>query len=276
MQYGFKTNNMNGVTYLSVPSFDETGVCTTCFSTRLGGVSSAPLESMNLGFNRGDVREKVLENYKRLGLAAGFESEKLVAFSQVHENGVCIARAADAGECYLPKKREFDAIVTDVPKLPIATYHADCVPIFLLDPIKKVAGVAHAGWRGTAKRCPASAIEAMVKTYGCDRKNILAAIGPSIGKCCFETDGDVPEAMMKSFGEAATPHIDDIGNERYRVSLSGLNLATLYECGIKDENITLDESCTCCESSFFWSHRATKGIRGTMAAVISLTGVDEK
>ncbi len=270
MQNGFLRNNKNGVTWLSVPAFDATGLCVTCFSTRLGGVSPSPLESMNLGFNRGDARENVLENYKRLGDAAGFAAEKLVAFSQVHEADVCIATDADAGEAYLSEKRKFDAVITNVPKLPIATYHADCVPIFFLDPIKKAVGVAHAGWRGTAKRCPAAAIEEMVKNYGCDPGNILAAIGPSIGQCCFETDGDVPDAMEKSFGSAAAPHIDDIGGGRYRISLAGLNRETLLECGIREENITVDGSCTCCENSLFWSHRATAGVRGTMAAVICL------
>lgn len=275
MQHGFLKNEKDGVLWLSVPAFDRTGLCITCFSTRIGGVSSAPLESMNLGFNRGDVRENVFENYKRLGLAAGFDSEKLVAFSQIHGDGVCVATEKDAGECYLSEKRKFDAVVTNVSGLPIATYHADCVPIFFLDPIKRAIGVAHAGWRGTAKRCPAAAIRAMVENYGCDVKNILAAIGPSIGKCCFETDGDVPEAMLESFGDVATPHIEDVGNGRYRVSLSGLNLETLRECGISNDNITVDESCTCCNNSLFWSHRATAGIRGTMAAVISLTGADK-
>ena len=270
MKHGFKINEKNGVTFLSVPSFDETGLCRTCFSTRLGGVSKAPLESMNLGFGRGDEKENVLSNYRILGEAAGFDGLKTVAFSQVHKNDVCIASERDAGEAFLPKKREFDAIITNVPNLPIATYHADCTPIFLLDTKNHVAGVAHAGWRGTAMKTPKAAIDAMIKNFSSDPQNILAAIGPTIGKCCFETHNDVPDAMLSSFGDCAKDCIENLPTGKFRVSLPHLNLLTLLDCGIPEKNITMSDECTCCKSDLYWSHRKTGGIRGTMAAVIVL------
>jgi len=270
MQYGFRTNNTKGVTFLSVPSFDETGLCKTCFSTRLGGVSAPPLDSMNLGFGRGDERETVLENYRRLGDAAGFCGMDTVAFSQVHKNGVCVVTQLDAGEAFLPKKREFDAVITNTPNLPIATYHADCVPVFLLDTKNRAVGVAHAGWRGTVLRSPAAAINAMTENFNSNPRDILAAIGPSIGMCCFETDRDVPDAVIAAFGKAAEPYIEDSENGKYHVSLQGLNVLTLKEYGIPDENITLSDECTCCKSDVYWSHRKTRGIRGTMAAIITL------
>ncbi len=270
MKHGFKINEINGVTFLSVPSFDETGLCRTCFSTRLGGVSKAPLNSMNLGFGRGDEKENVLSNYRILGDAAGFDEMKTVAFSQVHKSDVCIASESDSGEAFLPKKREFDAIITNTPNLPIATYHADCTPIFLLDTKKHVAGVAHAGWRGTAEKTPKAAIDAMIKNFGSDPKNILAAIGPAIGKCCFETHRDVPDAMLSAFGSDAKAHIEKLYGEKFLVDLPALNLLTLLSSGILEENITMAEECTCCKSDLYWSHRKTGGIRGTMAAVIVL------
>lgn len=272
MRHGFKINTAGGVTYLSVPSFDETGLCRTCFSTRLGGVSVSPLSSMNLGFGRGDKHENVLENYRLLGCAAGFDGTAVVAFSQVHKNDVCIATEKDSGEAFLPKKREFDSVVTNVPALPIATYHADCVPVFFLDTKNRAVGVSHAGWRGTVLRSPAKAVEAMTKAYGTDPRDLLAAIGPAIGMCCFETDSDVPEAVLDSFGDTAEPYIRDDKNGKYHVSLQGLNLLTLRECGIPDDNITLSDECTCCKSDFYWSHRKTGGVRGTMAAIITLKG----
>lgn len=272
MNYGFKTNTKDGITFLSVPSFEETGLCITCFSTRKGGVSAPPIDSMNLGFGRGDKREDVLENYRRMGEAAGFPALDTVAFSQVHRDGVCVATRADAGEAFLPCKREFDAVITDTPCLPIATYHADCVPVFLLDPINRAVGVAHAGWRGTAAKTPKSAIEKMQECFGTDPGKILAAIGPSIGMCCFETDSDVPLAMRAAFGESSGPFIESDGRGKFRVSLPALNVLTLKECGVRDENITVSDECTCCKSSLFWSHRASGGIRGTMAAVIMLKG----
>ncbi len=272
MRHGFTVNKTNGVSFLSVPSFDETGICVTCFSTRLGGVSKPPIDSMNLGFGRGDERESVLENYKLLGDAAGFPDKHVVAFTQVHKNDVCIATLDDAGEAYLPKKREFDAVVTNVPNLPIATYHADCVPVFLLDPKNHAVGVAHAGWRGTAAKSPASAVRAMVDNFGSCPRDILAAVGPSIDMCCFETDADVPEAMLSAFGEAAKRCIRNDSNGKFHISLPELNVLTLLDCGILEENITMSGECTCCKHDLYWSHRATGGVRGAMAAIIMLNG----
>lgn len=276
MKRGFLHNLKNGVSFLSIPSFDETGLCTTCFSTRLGGVSKPPIDSMNLGFGRGDERESVIENYRRLGEAAGFDGMRVVAFTQVHGCNVCVATEDDAGEALTDKKREFDAVVTNAPNLPIATYHADCVPVFLLDPIKRAVGVAHAGWRGTALKCPAEAVKKMTKVFGSDPRDILAAVGPAIDICCFETDRDVPDAMLKSFGEAARAYIKDVGNGKFFVSLTGLCTLALSECGIPDDNITVSGECTCCKSDLFWSHRATGGVRGAMAAIISLKGGSAK
>ncbi|MBQ8003567.1 MAG: laccase domain-containing protein, partial [Oscillospiraceae bacterium] len=151
-------------------------------------------------------------------------------------------------------------------------YHADCVPVFLLDPKNRAVGVAHAGWRGTALKTPAAAILQMQKSFGSHPCDILAAVGPAIGKCCFETHSDVPDAMRSAFGKAAEEHISNDGNGKFHVSLPGLNLLTLLSCGISDDNITLSDECTCCKNDIYWSHRATGGIRGTMAAFIMLRG----
>lgn len=270
MRHGFTFNEKNGVLTLSVPSFDETGMCLSAFTTRLGGVSEAPLSSMNLGFGRGDKHEAVLENYRILGETLGFDSSLVVAFCQVHKNDVCVAEMSDAGEAYLPCKREFDAIITNTPNLPIATYHADCVPVFLLDPVRRAVGVAHAGWRGTAAKTPAAAVRKMCEEFGSSPKDILAAIGPSIGKCCFECHGEVCDAMLSSYGEAATPYITDDKNGKFHVDLQGLCAHSLLECGIPDSSITLSDECTMCKADTYWSHRATGGIRGAMAAIIML------
>lgn len=272
MKHGFKTNTTCGVTYLSVPAFDETGLAVTCFSTRLGGVSASPLNEMNLGFGRGDDKSNVIRNYELLGNAAGFDALRTVAFSQIHRNGVCVASDRDAGEAFSCCKREFDAVVSNTPNLPVATYHADCVPIFLLDPKSHAVGVAHAGWRGTAMKTPAAAIREMKKNFGSRPCDILAAIGPSIGACCFETDRDVPDAMLAAFGEEAIRHISSHGNGKYHVSLPSLNVLTLISSGILEDNITVSDECTCCKNHLYWSHRATGGLRGAMAAVIMLKG----
>lgn len=272
MKYGFCHNIKNGVHYLSVPSFDSYGGCMTCFSTRLGGVSAPPLSSMNLGFGRGDERMSVLENYKILGRAAGFPADKTVAFTQVHRDDVFRASAHDAGEAFAERKREFDAVITNETDLPIATYHADCTPIILFDPVKRAVGAVHAGWRGTAAKIPLRAVNAMVHEFKSNPEDILAAIGPSIDFCCFETDRDVPAEVEKSFGCDAFDAIRDDGNGKFHVSLPLLNSKSLIESGVRDENITLSDECTCCNSELYWSHRKTHGVRGAMISVIMLRG----
>jgi len=143
--------------------------------------------------------------------------------------------------------------------------------VFLLDPVKRVVGVAHAGWRGTALKTPSAAVEKMQEVFGTDPKNVLAAIGPSIGLCCFECHGEVPEAMLASYGDSAAPYITDDKNGKFHVDLAGLCALSLLGCGVSDSNITLSEECTFCRSDIYWSHRATGGVRGAMAAVIMLS-----
>ncbi|MBR3848216.1 MAG: peptidoglycan editing factor PgeF [Oscillospiraceae bacterium] len=270
LQHGFSFNEKDGLLTLSVPSFDKTGLCLTAFTTRLGGVSKSPLDTMNLGFGRGDDRAAVVENYRILGDKLGFDYTRVVAFCQVHKADVCVADDTFAGEAYLPDKREFDAIITNIPNLPIATYHADCVPVFLLDPVERAVGVAHAGWRGTVFKTPAAAVRKMQEVFGTRPENILAGIGPSISKSAFECHSDVPDAMLASYGDAAKKYITDDGDGKFHVDLQGLVSESLLECGIEDKNITVSDECTVEKSDIYWSHRATGGIRGAMAAIIML------
>lgn len=270
LQHGFAFNKKDGLLTLSVPSFDRTGLCLTAFTTRLGGVSKPPLDTMNLGFGRGDDRAAVLENYRILGDKLGFDHTRAVAFTQVHKADVCVADNTFAGEAYLPNKREFDAIITNTPNLPIATYHADCVPVFLLDPVCRVVGVSHAGWRGTALKAPAAAVRKMQEVFGTKAENVLAGIGPAISKSAFECHSEVPDAMLASYGDAARKYITADENGKFHVDLQGLVAESLLECGVPDENITLANECTVAKSDIYWSHRATGGTRGAMAAIIML------
>ena len=133
------------------------------------------------------------------------------------------------------------------------------------DPVTGAVGAVHAGWRGTANGIVAKTVEAMVSAFGCKAENIRAAIGPNIGFCCFETDYDVPAAMLSAFGAEAYGYIRQKG-EKYFVDLKGLNALWLRRKGI--DNIAISTECTCCSPQRFWSHRATKGIRGSQGAVI--------
>lgn len=241
------------------------------FSTRLGGVSEGIYTSLNLGLNRGDDHGRVRGNFELFCAAVGVERDMLVFSAQVHGDAVRICTSADAGMGLdRPISYEADALITDVPGLALTIFTADCLPILLYDGERRVVAAAHAGWRGTALGIVERTVERMAAQYGCDPANILAAIGPGISRCCFETREDVPNAMTESLGSAALPFIESKESGRFLVDLKGLNVLRLERAGLRAANIAVSDACTACQPERYWSHRATEGNRGSMAAVIAL------
>ena len=239
-----------------------------CFSTRLGGVSEGCLASLNLGTHRGDKPENVLENYRILGTAVGFQSEDTVFTKQRHTDIVRRVGRENRGEGLLREQTEVcDAQITDEPGVALVAFTADCTPILLFDPVRKAIAAIHAGWRGTALGIAAKTVEAMTRAYGCRPQNIRAAIGPCIGQCCFETDEDVPQAMRSALGGEAEACIERRG-EKFHVDNKALNRIWLTRSGVRCIDISAD--CTMCQPERFWSHRVTHGERGSLAAVIRL------
>ena len=237
-----------------------------CFTTRFGGVSRGHLASLNIGIHRGDDPENVLENYKILGKALGFQVENAVLSHQTHTDTVISVGAGEAGAgLFGPELPECDALITNVPGLALVVFTADCTPILLHDPVTGAVGAVHAGWRGTAAAIAGKAVAAMAEAYGCDPANLRAAIGPNIGFCCFETHADVPQAMLRSFGSEAEPWIRPRG-DKYYVNLKEINALALRRAGVR--YIDISEDCTVCQSHRFWSHRVTNGLRGSQGAVI--------
>ena len=235
-------------------------------TTRLGGVSEGYLSSLNLGMHRGDNPKNVAENYRILGKALGFSPEKLVLANQIHTDTVRVVTEADCiGSLSHRDYPECDALVTNTPGVALTVFTADCTPILFYDPVTGAVGSAHAGWRGTAAGIAAKTVEAMVSAFGCKPSDIRAAIGPNIGVCCFETDADVPEAMLAALGDDARPSIFP-EEDKFRVDLKKINALWLRRSGIK--NIAISAECTACAPHRFWSHRVTKGHRGTQAAII--------
>ena len=236
------------------------------FTTRLGGVSEGYLASLNLGAHRGDSLENVRKNYDILTSALGFSTEKLVLANQIHTDIVRVVTEKDClGSLSHRDYPECDALVTNTPGVALVVFTADCTPILFYDPVTGAVGAAHAGWRGTASGIAAKTVEAMVAAFGCKPENIRAAIGPNIGACCFETDRDVPEAMLSALGQDAKPYISQ-ANKKFRVDLKGLNALWLRRSGVKD--IAIAKECTACDPHAFWSHRVTKGQRGSQGAII--------
>ena len=264
----FVNHEQNDLVWLTSPLLD--GV-RHGFSTRRGGVSPAPWDTLNLGPGRGDAPENVAENYRRLLGAVGVEPELAVLSLQVHRDDVRLCTAADAGKGLIRERDyEADALITAERDLPLVVFSADCGILLLHDPEAGCVGAVHAGWRGCAAGIVEKTVREMVRLLGARPERILAAVGPCIGKCCFETDGDVPEAMMTSaLGAEAEAYWERRG-AKYHVDLAGLNRQWLLHAGVLPEHIDVCGLCTACRPDLFWSHRKMGNARGAQVAMICL------
>lgn len=236
-----------------------------CFTTRYGGVSVGSQSSLNLAVGRGDSPENVEQNLRILADSLGFDPQKYVLTLQIHSDMVRVVTDADCNGFFHRDYPECDALVTNTPGVALLVFTADCTPLLFHDPVTGAVGAAHAGWRGTVQSIGVKTVEAMVTAFGCKIENIRAAIGPNIGQCHFETDADVPEAVLAAFGPEAAAFIEKRG-EKYHLDLKQINALALGRRGIR--HIEISENCTYCESERFWSHRVTKGDRGSQGAVI--------
>ena len=235
------------------------------FTTRLGGVSTGALESMNLAIKLDETDENVTRNFEILGDALGFCISDLVLTRQTHSDIVRVVERRDCNGCLHRDYPECDALVTNDPGVALTVFTADCTPILLHDPVTGAVGAAHAGWRGTVSAIAAKTVQAMCREFGCKAEDICAAIGPNIGQCHFETDADVPDALVRAFGDAVLPFIRK-SESKYYVNLKEINALILRRAGVRHIEISAD--CTMCHPDRFWSHRATGGIRGSQGAVI--------
>ncbi len=261
-------HEQNGLTWLTAPNLS--GV-RHGFSSRPGGVSPAPWDSLNLRPGMGDGREAMLENYRRFCALLGVDMERTVLSRQVHETNVRACTAEDAGKG-LFRERDYDsadALVTDVPGLTLFVFSADCGTVLLHDPLAGCIGAVHAGWRGCAGGIVEKTVREMTRLYGADPARMRAALGPCIGPCCFETDGDVPEAMEASLGAEAKPFLERRG-AKYHVDLAGLNRQWLLRTGLAADHIDVCGLCTGCRPDLFWSHRKLGDQRGVQCAAVSL------
>ena len=237
-----------------------------CFTTRLGGVSEGHLSALNIGTHRGDDPKNVEQNFTVLGNALGFDPKKLVLTKQTHTDKVfAVGEAQHGAGLFAPELPECDGLITNTPGTALVVFTADCTPILLYDPVTGAVGAVHAGWRGTAASIGEKAVLAMCREFGCRAENIRAAIGPNIAFCCFETDEDVPKALLSQYGNEAEPFIRSVGN-KYYPDLKSINALSLHRAGVRD--IEIAANCTFCEKDRFWSHRRTGALRGSQGAII--------
>lgn len=273
-----KSNNLNivnkeNIVYITFPKLEATGKVRHAFSTRHGGVSEGHCKSMNLSFSseRGDTFENVLENYRRICKAVGINTENLVLSRQTHTNNVItVTEENRLTGVTKPSFSDVDGLITNRSGVALVTQYADCTPLLFCDPVKGVIATSHAGWRGTVKLIGKVTVEKMVKEFGCNPEDIIAAIGPCIGQCCYEVD----EPVYNEFVKIPFLNLNSIfikkANDRFMLNLVEANRQILVNSGISPQNIDLSDICTCCNSEDMFSHRASKGKRGNLAAIIEL------
>ena len=261
----FHTIKLGTLEYLTADALQG---CTHCFSTRYGGVSTGFLSSLNLGVHRDTDPENVRKNYEILGNAVGFLPENTVFTKQRHTDIVLRVGAKDRGTGLLRETETVcDALITNEPDVALVVFTADCTPVLLHDPVRGAVAAVHSGWRGTAMGIAEKTVKAMQEAFGTNPADLRAAIGPCIGQCHFQTDRDVPQAMLDVLGAAAEEWIEQRG-EKYYVNLKEINRLWLNRCGV--QTVDISEDCTACQPERFWSHRTVGDRRGSLAAVIML------
>lgn len=262
-----------GVPFFVFPSIEKTGAVVHGFSTRLGGVSEGIFSSMNVSFTRGDREEAVRENYRRLGAAMGFSCENLVCSDQTHTVNLRVVTEEDRGKGFVRPKdyTDIDGLVTDVPGLVLAAFYADCVPLYLVDPVRRCIGLSHAGWRGTVGKIGKKTVELMREQYGSSPEDLVAAIGPSICQSCYEVSKDVIEKFQEAFDERFWPELFyEKDGGKYQLNLWRANELGFLEAGVRPERIAAAGVCTCCNPGLLFSHRASRGRRGNLGAFLML------
>ena len=261
------------VPYLSFPMFRDTGLVTDGFSTRLGGVSEGCFLSLNLSFDRGDDRAAVAENFRRMGEALGVRCEDMVLSQQTHTTNIRIVTDEDRGKG-ITRERDYtdiDGLITNVPGICLVTTYADCVPLYFLDPAKKVIALSHSGWRGTVGKIGKKTVELMHVKFGSDPADILAAVGPSVCQDCYEVSADVIDRFKEVFDRSVWEELFyEKPDGKYQLDLWKANEKIFLEAGIRKEHIAVTNVCTHCNSRILYSHRAMGDKRGNLCAFLAL------
>lgn len=241
-----------------------------CMSTRMGGISTGECATLNLGFNRRDSRENVSENYQRLCKALDIDTQSMVFSKQVHGNNVRVVTRKDMGKGFSRESHMegTDGLLTNIPGVTLVTFYADCVPLFFYDPVRKAAALVHSGWRSTYANIAGESVRRMVLEFGSNPEDIIVAIGPSIGSCCFEVGEDVYRLFAERYRNEL--FYTQTGNDKWKVNLQEIILSELLSEGLDPANIHNSGICTRCRNDLFFSHRGDHGSTGSLAAFMQL------
>lgn len=244
------------------------------FTTRAGGVSRTPFDSLNLSYNVGDEESRVTENRKIILDTLGIDYRNVVTAQQVHKDKINLVRKEDKGRGafkYSKGIAQTDAFITDIPGIPLLMCYADCVPILILDPVKKAIALIHSGRKGTELELTLKTLFAMKKVFETNPRSCLAAIFPSIGPCCYyiKEENKIDDYWLKEINYYGEPI--SLQNKRGRsLDLRKANYGQLIKGGVEEKNIFVNEICTADYPELFFSYRRDKGNTGRMAAVFML------
>ena len=274
-KYGetMQVNQHKEVIYLTFPLLEKTGMVRHLFSTRIGGVSEGIYSSMNLSYARGDRKEAVDENFSRIADVFQSVPDKIVCSRQTHTTNVRRVTKKDLGKGVVRPLdyEDVDGLITDIPGIILATFYADCVPLYFVDVKNRAIGLSHSGWRGTVNRMGDATLQAMKDAFGTSPEDVIAAIGPSICQDCYEVGEEVAASFRESFPEE-WEYFLKVGREtgKYQLDLQEANRRILINAGVLPQNIAVTDICTCCNKELLFSHRGSDGKRGNLGAFLEL------
>ena len=268
-----RINRQGEMVFLTFPILERQEWVNHLFTTRMGGVSEGIYSSMNLSYTRGDRKEAVDENYRRVADALHCCVEDIVCSDQTHTTNLRVVGRADGGKGIIRRRNytDVDGLLTDEPGVYLAAFFADCVPLYFVDTKRKAIALAHSGWRGTVARMGQCVVEKMRQTYGTDPADLVAAVGPSICQDCYEVSEDVIDQFRESFRKEILPELFyRKDNGKYQLNLWRANEEVLKEAGVKKERIAVTNVCTHCNPDILFSHRTMGNKRGNLSAFLAL------
>ncbi len=263
----------NGVVWLEAPALAGQDWLVHAFSTRIGGVSTGELSSMNMSFARESNKDNVRENYRRILEAVGIDEKGMVLTHQTHTNRIRKVTSEDAGKGLLRERdyTDVDGLITNVPGLTLAVFMSDCVPVMAVDPEHHAIGAAHSGWRGTVTGIGSRLIQKMHAEYGSNPDRIICIIGPSICQECYEVTEDVIDAFKDAYDEQTWPALFYQTDEtHYQLNLWEACRQNFLTAGVSTDHITVTDICTRCNPDLLYSHRRQHGKQGNLAGFLGI------
>lgn len=264
--------NNKGVSFLRYTPFNKIDFLIHASSTRIGGVSEGEVGAMNLGAPNKDSADNIRKNFEIFCDACGIDIKSVVISNQLHNANIreCTEDDRGAGVLYPLPYSDVDALVTNRSGVTLCIFSADCVPVLFADKENRAVGACHCGWKGTYKELSALTFNKMKDLYGSAEKNISVVIAPGIKKCCYEVSEDLYMKFIAKFPYISGSDAVEIRKDSFFLDLPLINKYILTNIGIPEENIFVSDLCTCCNSDFLHSHRATAGKRGIMGSFIGI------